>query len=366
MTRLPAEIAALPPFDAGIDDERTARERCAAFRAVATRLRAEVGRRLVGQSDVVEQVLWALFAGGHVLLEGVPGLGKTLLVRSLGDAFHLDFARIQFTPDLMPADIVGTQILVDDGAGHRALQFRPGPIFTQILLADEINRATPKSQSALLEAMQERAVTVGGTTHRLQAPFLVLATQNPIEQEGTYPLPEAQLDRFLLKVQVPPVQRADLHEILRRTTVQKEPEVAAVLDAERILQAQRLARRIVVADPVQDYVIRLILATHPGGDWADANAAREIAVGASPRAAQAIVSAGKVRALLDGRYHLSIADVHAVAPAALRHRIAPSFEAEADGLDADRIVAGILQRLPREAAEDAAAAAGAAAKGGAA
>ncbi|MFO0963050.1 MAG: MoxR family ATPase [Phycisphaerales bacterium] len=352
MSRLPAQIAALEPFDAGIEDEATARRRCEEFRGVATLLRTEVGKRLVGQREVVEQTLWALLAGGHVLLEGVPGLGKTLLVRTLGDAFALEFARIQFTPDLMPADIVGTQILLEDQHGHRTMQFRPGPIFTQILLADEINRATPKSQSALLEAMQERAVTVGGQTHRLRAPFLVLATQNPIEQEGTYPLPEAQLDRFLLKIEVPSVQRADLMEILRRTTVSGEPAVAPVLDGERILQAQRLARRIVVAEPVQDYVIRLVLATHPGGDYADERTARDIAVGASPRAAQAIITAGKVRALLDGRFHLSIADVHAVAPAALRHRIAPSFEAEADGRDSDAIVRGILERLPREAAPE--------------
>ena len=350
--RIP-ELAGLPAFDAGIEDESVARERCAAFRTVATRLRESVGRRLVGQRGVVDQVLWALFAGGHVLLEGVPGLGKTLLVRTLGDALHLDFARIQFTPDLMPADILGTQILVEDAHGHRVMQFRPGPIFTQVLLADEINRASPKSQSALLEAMQERAVTVGGETHRLKAPFLVLATQNPIEQEGTYPLPEAQLDRFLLKVAVPAVERADLMEILRRTTTAGEPAVPAVLDAERILQAQRLARRIVVAVPVQDYVIRLVLATHPGGELADPRAEREITVGASPRAAQAIVSCAKVRALLDGRFHVSVGDVHAVAPAALRHRIAPSFEAEADGLDADAIVRGILSRLPRELAEEA-------------
>jgi MoxR-like ATPase len=351
---LPPDIAAMPPFDAGIDDERIAQDRCAAFRAVGQRLREAVGRRLVGQQAVVDQVLWSLFAGGHVLLEGVPGLGKTLLVRTLGDALHLDFARIQFTPDLMPADIVGTQILVDDGHGHRVMQFRPGPIFTQVLLADEVNRASPKSQSALLEAMQERAVTVGGQTHRLRDPFLVLATQNPIEQEGTYPLPEAQLDRFLLKVSVPNVERADLMEILRRTTTSAEPAVGQVLDGARIVQAQRLARRIVIAAPVQDYVIRLVLATHPGGDHADGRAAREIAVGASPRAAQAIVTAAKVRALFDGRFHVSIGDVHAVAPAALRHRVIPSFEAEADGLDADRVVAGIIERLPRHAPEEAA------------
>ena len=347
---LPAAIAQMPPFDAGIEDDAIVRERCAAFRQVAVELRQQIGRRLVGQQQVVEETLYALFAGGHVLLEGVPGLGKTLLVRTLGQALHLDFSRIQFTPDLMPADIVGTQILLEDSHGHRTMQFRPGPVFTQILLADEINRATPKSQSALLEAMQERAVTVGGTTHRLKSPFLVLATQNPIEQEGTYPLPEAQLDRFLLKVEVPPVKRDELNEVLRRTTVQKEPEVTPVLDGVRILQAQRLARRIAVADTVLDYVIRLVLATHPGGPFADAKAERQISVGASPRAAQAIISTAKVRALLDGRYHVSMADVQAVALPAMRHRVIPSFEAEADGMNSDRVVQGILQRLPREAA----------------
>ena len=351
--QLPGDIARLPAFDAGIENDDIARERCASFRSVALRLREAIGKRVVGQQTVVDQTLWALFAGGHVLLEGVPGLGKTLLVRTLGDALHLDFSRIQFTPDLMPADIVGTQILMDDDAGHRVMQFRPGPIFTQILLADEVNRASPKSQSALLEAMQERSVTVGGETHRLRAPFLVLATQNPIEQEGTYPLPEAQLDRFLLKIAVPSVERADLHEVLRRTTTTSETPVTPILDGERIVQAQRLARRIVMALPVQDYVIRLVLATHPGGEYADPQAAREISVGASPRAAQAIVTTAKVRALLDGRFHVSIADVHAVAASALRHRIVPSFEAEADGLDSDRIVSGIIARLQRQIPEDA-------------
>lgn len=345
---LPTSIAALPPFDQGIQDEATARERCAMFRDAAGVLRAAVAKRLVGQQSVVEETLYALFAGGHALLEGVPGLGKTLLVRTLGDALDLGFARIQFTPDLMPADIVGTQILLEDQHGHRTMQFRPGPVFTQILLADEINRATPKSQSALLEAMQERAVTVGGTTHPLEAPFLVLATQNPIEQEGTYPLPEAQLDRFLLKITVPPIKREELHEVLRRTTARVDAAVEPVLDGARILQAQRLARRIVVAEPVLDFVIRLVMATHPGGPFADPRAARQISVGASPRAAQAIVSTAKVRALLDGRFHVSIADVRAVAGAALRHRVVPSFEAEADGLDVERVIAGILERMPRE------------------
>ena len=313
--------------------------------------KVSINQRFIGQEKVVELVLAAMLCGGHALLVGLPGLGKTRLVDTLSTVMGLKGNRIQFTPDLMPADIVGTQILMDDDAGHRVMQFRPGPIFTQILLADEVNRASPKSQSALLEAMQERSVTVGGETHRLRAPFLVLATQNPIEQEGTYPLPEAQLDRFLLKIAVPSVERSDLQEILRRTTTSAESIVTPILDAERILQAQRLARRIVIADPVQDYIIRLVLATHPGGEYADQHAARDIAVGASPRAAQAIVTTAKVRALLDGRFHVSIADIHAVAASALRHRIAPSFEAEADGLDSDGIVNGIITRLKRQVPE---------------
>jgi MoxR-like ATPase len=319
------------------------------------RILEQLSRVIVGQADVIEELLICLFSRGHCLLEGVPGLAKTLLVSTLARSLDLTFSRIQFTPDLMPADIVGTDVLEEDRAtGVRQPRFLEGPVFANVVLADEINRTPPKTQAALLEAMQEGHVSVGRVRHRLVDPFFVLATQNPIEQEGTYPLPEAQLDRFLLKVSVPNVERADLMEILRRTTTSAEPAVDAVLDGARIVEAQRLARRIVIAAPVQDYVIRLVLATHPGGDHADERAAREIAVGASPRAAQAIVTAAKVRALFDGRFHVSIGDVHAVAPAALRHRVIPSFEAEADGLDTDRVVAGIIDRLPRHAPEEAA------------
>ena len=345
--QLPADIARLPAFDAGIEDEAVARERCASFRAVAERLRAAVGKRLVGQQGVVDQTLWALFAGGHVLLEGVPGLGKTLLVRTLGECLRLDFSRIQFTPDLMPADITGTTLfVVDERTGRREFTFRPGPIFTQLLLADEINRATPKSQSALLEAMQERSVTVGGVTHRLARPFLVMATQNPIEQEGTYPLPQAQLDRFLLKITVPAAKRDDLNEILRRTTGGAMASARSLLDADRIQAAQRLARRIVIAPHVQDYLVRLVLATHPDGERCPEDLRNYIRTGASPRAAQALATTGRIVALMDGRYAVGFDDLRKVALPVLRHRIERTFEAEADGLSTDDLVRTILERTP--------------------
>ena len=320
---------------------------CTAFRDAFARLRTEVGRVLVGQEDVVAEVLVALFAGGHVLLEGVPGLGKTLLVRTLGDALTLDFTRIQFTPDLMPADITGTSIVNEDPAtGQRSITFRPGPIFSQLVLADEINRASPKSQAALLEAMQERSVSAGGETHELERPFFVMATQNPIEQEGTYPLPEAQLDRFLLKVQVPYARRDELNEILRRTTTGADAAASPVLDGEVILAAQELARRIVIAPTVKDYIVRLVLATHPGGEHQPEALRRTIAVGASPRAAQALVLVAKVLAMIDGRYHASISDVVRMARPVLRHRLVRTFEAETDGRSVDDLVDAVLAELP--------------------
>jgi MoxR-like ATPase len=335
-----------------LDSVASVREACENFRVVADRLRQEIGRVLVGQREVVDQVLIALFADGHVLLEGVPGLGKTLLVRTLGQALGLKFSRIQFTPDLMPADILGTQIVVEDQAtGQRNFQFRQGPIFAQILLADEINRASPKSQSALLEAMQERCVTVGGETRKLQRPFLVLATQNPIEQEGTYPLPEAQLDRFLLKVIINYAQRDDLAKIVERTTgnIAAEAQTKTVLTAEEIAYTQRLVRFVLVAPHVQDYAVRLVLATHPGGTWGVADLERMILVGSSPRGAQSLIMAAKVRALLAGRCAVSTQDIAALATAALRHRIARTFEAEAAGLTCDGIIAEIVRLIPAEA-----------------
>ncbi len=269
MTEAPREQVAAPPDVTAAEEIEAVRAQCAAFRQMFERLQQEIGRIIVGQEAVVEDVLVSLFAGGHVLLEGVPGLGKTLLVRTLASALSLPFRRIQFTPDLMPADIVGTTVVMEDpGTGKRAWTFRKGPIFCSILLADEINRATPKSQSALLEAMQERSVTVGSQTHRLDEPFLVLATQNPIEQEGTYTLPEAQLDRFLFKLVVPFTTRKELRDIVKRTTVKETTEVEPIFDRDKILAGQRLVRRIVVAPQVQDYAIRLVLATHqdrPGG-----------------------------------------------------------------------------------------------------
>ena len=346
-------VPPLPPLDAALDDIESVKTRCAAFREIFNRLRAEIGKVIVGQDEVVEQTLIALFSHGHVLLEGVPGLGKTLLVRTLARSLSLSFARIQFTPDLMPADITGTNVVIEDQrSGRRTFEFRPGPIFHQLVLADEINRATPKSQAALLEAMQERSVTIAGQTYQLQQPFFVMSTQNPIEQEGTYPLPEAQLDRFFFKILVPYAKRKEIGEILRRTTTAAHVEslVNPVLDGPRIMQAQRLARRLFVAPHVQDYVIRLVLATHADGELIPPKLKMYVRIGASPRAAQALVMAAKVKALMDGRYAIGFRDVKAAAPAVLRHRILRSFEAETDGMSTDDIVAGLIRHLPH--AED--------------
>ncbi|MGD9691032.1 MAG: AAA family ATPase [Phycisphaerales bacterium] len=323
--------------------------RCEQFRGTFKNLKAEIGKVVVGHSDVVDGVLVALFAGGNVLLEGVPGLGKTLLVRTLAQSLSLPFSRIQFTPDLMPADVIGTNIVTEDPAtGRRGFQFQRGPIFAQIVLADEINRATPKTQSALLEAMQERSVTSGGTTYKLDQPFLVLATQNPIEQEGTYPLPEAQMDRFIFKVNVGYSQLDELMTILDRTTGYVQPEVSKILDGPAILEAQKLVREVVVAPHVKQYASRLVLATHPGGKFAPEIAGKYIRCGASPRGAQALLLGAKVRALVDGRYHVGNKDIQDVALLALRHRIIVNFEAEADRVDHDEIVRKILETTPTE------------------
>ena len=332
-----------------------------AFRHDFAAVRAQIARAVVGQTEIVDGVLVCLFAGGHALLEGVPGIGKTLLVRSLSEAVHLEFRRIQFTPDLMPADIVGTTIVVESEAGDasgrtiREFRFQPGPVFGQIVLADEVNRSTPKTQSALLEAMQERSVTVQGTTHRLPEPFFVMATQNPLEQEGTYPLPEAQLDRFFFKLQVGYAKRDDMHEILKRTTGGIASKIEPVLDAERLLAHQRLVRLVEAAPTVVDYAVRCVLATHPKGPDSDGAFAtprvnRFVRVGASPRAAQALTLGAKVLALLDGRPAISIEDVKKVALPALRHRLIMNFEAEAEGVGADSVIGNILETLPRESA----------------
>mgnify|MGYP000216637670 CR=1 FL=1 len=352
-------------LEGGFDDIESVRTRCEKFRQLFLALRKEIGTVLVGQGEVVDLTLAALFADGHVLLEGVPGLGKTLLVRALGSTLGLTFSRVQFTPDLMPADITGTTLFVEDlKTGKRSFSFRPGPIFAQLVLADEINRASPKSQSALLEAMQEKSVTVGGVTRQLERPFFVMATQNPIEQEGTYPLPQAQLDRFLLKITVPVVKREELNEILKRTTTSIATSARQMLDAPRILAAQRLARQIVVAPHVQDYLIRLVLSTHPGGEFCPKELNEYIRIGVSPRAAQAIVSTAKIAALMDGRYAVSFGDVRKVAAPALRHRIERSFEAEADGVTTDDIVKALIERLPTDEEQAAANARDAAATSG--
>ncbi|MFM9994650.1 MAG: AAA family ATPase [Phycisphaerales bacterium] len=326
---------------------------CEKFREMFQRLLAEIGKVVVGHREVVEGVLTCLFSGGNVLLEGVPGLGKTLLVRTLAQSLSLPFSRVQFTPDLMPADVIGTNIVMEDpDTGRRKFEFQRGPIFAQVVLADEINRATPKTQSALLEAMQEHAVTSGGTTYRLAEPFLVLATQNPIEQEGTYPLPEAQLDRFMFKLVVGYSQLDDLLTILDRTTGQKNPEATKILDGPAILAAQQLIRGVVVAPHVKEYVSRLVLATHPDGKFAAGGSGgptnKYVRCGASPRAAQALLLGAKVKAVTDGRYHVSFRDVKELALACLRHRLILNFEAEADRVDADGLVRQILELTPTE------------------
>jgi len=315
------------------------------FRTDYVNTKTQIQKAVVGHEEIIDGVLTCLFAGGHALLEGVPGLGKTLLIRSLSQALHLKFSRIQFTPDLMPADVTGTTIVVESGAG-REFQFRKGPIFAQIVLADEINRATPKTQSSLLEAMQEKSVTVGGTTHQLEQPFFVMATQNPIEQEGTYPLPEAQLDRFFFKLVVGYSSREDLAEILNRTTTGAATELQRVLDAERILSHQQLVRRVVIAPHVQDYAVRCVLATHPQGDLSTPMVNQFLRFGASPRAAQTLVLAGKVKALLDGRANVSIEDIKGVLLPAMRHRCLMNFEGEAEGKSTDEILQNIVETLP--------------------
>jgi MoxR-like ATPase len=329
------------------------KEQCEKFRASFNTLKAEVGKVVVGHQSVVEAVLIALFAGGNVLLEGVPGLGKTLLVRTLAQTLSLPFSRIQFTPDLMPADVIGTNIVMEDPqSGRRKFEFQKGPIFAQVVLADEINRATPKTQSALLEAMQERSVTVAGVTYKLDKPFLVLATQNPIEQEGTYPLPEAQLDRFIFKIVVGYSQLDDLMTILDRTTATQQPEAGKVLDGPTILAMQELVRGVIVAPHVKEYVARLVLATHPGTNTAagglNGPTNKYIRCGASPRGAQALMLAGKVKALIEGRFHVSYADIKTVAAMCLRHRVLLNFEAEADRIDPDGLVKQILDLTPTE------------------
>ncbi len=322
----------------------------AAFAEVATAIETEISRVMVGQQEIVREVLICIIAGGHALLEGVPGLGKTMLVKTLADSLELDFSRIQFTPDLMPADITGTNILMESDAGERQFAFQPGPIFANLVLADEINRATPKTQSALLEAMQDKTVSVANTIHPLRAPFFVLATQNPLEMEGTYPLPEAQLDRFFFKLIVPFPTEPDMAEILRRTTAGLHLSAISVATGEAIVQLGDLARTVPIATSVTDYVVRLVMATHPGNPRATADVNRYVRYGASPRGAQSIVLGSKIRALLEGRLNVAFDDIRAVAIPALRHRIILNFEAEASGITPDDVLERILRDLPESAA----------------
>jgi MoxR-like ATPase len=314
------------------------------FKQQFATIKQQVARRIVGNDEVVDGTLTALLAGGHVLLEGIPGLGKTQLVHTIADVLHLQFARIQFTPDLMPADIIGTNVVQETAAGEKVLDFQPGPIFANIVLADEINRATPKTQSALLEAMQEKSVSVGRRTFKLDEPFFVLATQNPLEMEGTYPLPEAQLDRFLLKLRVQYPGEDALHEILDRTTRNEVPTVDRVVEGAQLLEMRRTVREVPIAKPVQSYAIRLVLGSHPNSPHATAMVNKYVRYGASPRAAQALVVGGKIRALLNNRLHVSAEDVRALAMPALRHRILLNFEGEAEQVDTDRIVADIIEK----------------------
>src|SRR6266403_3506048 len=324
-------------------------QRAEQFRQAYNKLYAEIAKVIVGHTDIVHGVLTCLFVGGHTLLEGVPGRGKTLLVRTLSQAIDLNFNRVQFTPDLMPSDIMGTNIISEGADGKRVFSFQPGPLFAQIVLADEINRATPKTQSALLEAMQEHSVTVGGTIHRLQEPFFVMATQNPIEQEGTYPLPEAQLDRFFFKLIVNYSGREEMATILDRTTRNEWPQAEKVMSGDEIRTWQGLVREVLVAPPVQDYAIRLVLATHPQGGFATADTNKYIRCGASPRGAQALVLAGKVRALLEGRYNVSFEDIRRVYLPALRHRILLNFEAQAENIPCDVVLQQVLKEVKEKA-----------------
>jgi MoxR-like ATPase len=328
-----------------------AEERVEAFVESYRQLEREVHKVIVGHDEIVDQVLVALFAGGHVLLEGVPGLGKTLLVRTLAGCLDLSFSRIQFTPDLMPADIVGTNIIVEDAEGRRHFRFERGPVFTHILLADEVNRATPKTQSALLEAMQEHSATVAGISHRLPAPFFVLATQNPIEMEGTYPLPEAQLDRFLFKLRVRYPALEQLNEIIDRTTSTHEPTVQRVMTGAEALAARDLVREVPIAAHVRQFASTLVMATHPQWEEAPDITRRYLRYGASPRAAQALVLGAKVLALRSGRFAVSVDDVKAIALPVLRHRIILNFEGEAEGIDADRLLSEVLDAVEASSRE---------------
>lgn len=323
------------------------KEQIKRWAGIVADVREQIGTTIVGQQEAVEQMLWCLLAGGHALLEGIPGLGKTMLVRTAADTLDLAFSRIQFTPDLMPSDITGTNVMQFGTRGETTYQFQPGPIFGNLILADEINRATPKTQSALLEAMQEATVTVGQTTHRLPQPFFVLATQNPIENEGTYPLPEAQLDRFLLKIRIGYPTKDELKEIVRRTTAPRTNQARQTAGAGEIAEIREAAREVLLAEDVLDYAVRLLTATNPGEPEAPEQVARYVRYGSGPRGIQAIVAVSKVRALMQGRLHVSLNDIRETAAPALRHRLLLTYDAQAEGIQPDAIVADIIAGLDR-------------------
>jgi len=327
-------------------EESEIESRAATFREKFHALRDEIGKVIVGQKPIIDEVLIALFAGGHVLLEGVPGLGKTLLVRTLSEILELEFRRIQFTPDLMPADIVGTNMVLEDDSGRRRFEFQKGPIFGQIILADEINRATPKTQSALLEAMQEKSVTSSGTVYKLTPPFFVIGTQNPLEMDGTYPLPEAQLDRFFVKVLVGYPSKEDLFGVIDRTVSAYTPDTRVLMSGAEIEDWKGLVLRVVLAPHVKDYSARLVLATHPRGEYATPAVNAYVRYGSSPRGLQSLILSAKIRALLDSRYNVSFEDVNASAHSVLRHRILLNFEGEAEGVRTDSIIDEVLEKTP--------------------
>jgi MoxR-like ATPase len=327
-----------------IVSDNTAEKQVEQFRETFDVLSNEIKKFIVGQEDVIEDVLTAIVCGGHVLLEGVPGLGKTALVNTIAKAMHLKFRRIQFTPDLLPADVVGTNILVERN-NEKVFEFQQGPVFCNVLLADEINRATPKTQSALLEAMQEKSVTVAGTTHKLDHPFFVLATQNPIEHDGTYPLPEAQLDRFFFKLHVELPDHDEFAEILRRTSGPTEPVINPVATGEEIMAMGHVVREVPIEASIQDHLIRIVRGTHPTDKNACDEVAKYVRNGASPRAAQTILAAARVRAILKGRYHVANEDVEAAAIPAMRHRIILSFEGEAEGVSTDDVIKAVMAKL---------------------
>ncbi len=321
-------------------------EKALSVKKRTTEIREEIAKAIVGHRDITTEILVCLLCGGHALIEGVPGLGKTYMIKTLGDVLNLSTSRIQFTPDLMPADILGTNILIHDDKGNQSIEFQKGPIFAHVIIADEINRATPKTQSALLEVMQEQTITIGGIRNKLDSPFIVLATQNPIEMEGTYPLPEAQLDRFFFKLQVNYPSGEDISEIIDRTTKGETPALKEILNGNDIMEMQKLIKEVPVSESVKDYAVRIVLATHPEHEDPEGFMKQYIRYGSSPRGAQSLVLAGKVFAMLDGRFNVSFGDIKRAALPSLRHRIILSFEGEAEGITREEIIQNILDKLP--------------------